>query len=94
MSLNRFSNQTAIVTGATSGLGLAITRRLQAEGAFVVAFDCNPKAFKQFAGEFGAHGSCLEVDVTNESKVQAAIQSVVAQRNRIDVLVNSAGVTG
>ena len=32
--------------------------------------------------------------MTNESKVQAAIQSVVAQRNRIDVLVNSAGVTG
>jgi NAD(P)-dependent dehydrogenase (short-subunit alcohol dehydrogenase family) len=94
MSTKRFEDQTAIVTGGTSGLGLAISRRLHAEGAFVVVFDCSPKTFNQLTAEFGSHALCLEVDITNESKVQAAIESVVKQRSRIDVLVNSAGVTG
>jgi 3-oxoacyl-[acyl-carrier protein] reductase len=94
MTTNRFSDQTAIVTGATSGLGLAIARRLHAEGAFIAAFDCNPKAFTQIQGHFGDRGLCLEVDVTNESKLQAAIESLLAKRPRIEVLVNSAGITG
>jgi NAD(P)-dependent dehydrogenase (short-subunit alcohol dehydrogenase family) len=94
MNTHRFADQTAIVTGGTSGLGLAITRRLQAEGAFVVAFDLNPKAFAQLMVEFGACGTCLEVDVTDEAKVRAAVERVVTDRNRIEILVNSAGVTG
>jgi len=92
--MNRFANQTAIVTGGTSGLGLAITRRLQAEGAFVAVFDFDSKAFSQLADEFGEGGTCLKVDVTNESEVRTAMERVLAERGRIDILVNSAGVTG
>lgn len=90
----RFTNQTALVTGGSSGLGLAITRRLQAEGAFVAVLDYNPKAFAGLEKEFGSRGMCLQLDVTDEAAVLAVVAAVLARRGRIDVLVNSAGVTG
>lgn len=90
----RFSGQTALVTGGSSGLGLAITRRLQAEGAFVAVLDCNPKAFAALETEFGSRGMCLQLDVTDEAAVLSVVAAVLARRGRIDVLVNSAGVTG
>ena len=91
--MNRFENQTAIVTGGTSGLGLAIARRLIAEGAYVVVWDMNSKACAELAKEFDARGSCWPVDVTNESQVKAAVDQVT-ELTKIDILVNCAGVTG
>ena len=92
--MNRFENQTAIVTGGTSGLGLAIARRLAAEGAYVAIFDMNPQSCEEVDKEFRGRGSCWVVDVTNEAQVKAAIGNVAAQRGKIHALVNSAGVTG
>lgn len=92
--MNRFEYQVAIVTGGTSGLGLSIAQRLHAEGAFVIVFDFNPNAFDTVTSKLDGRGTCLEVDVTSEMRVQAAIERVLAERGRIDVLVNSAGVTG
>lgn len=89
--MNRFENQTAIVTGGTSGLGLAIARRLAKEGAFVAVWDLNSTACRQLGGEFGA---CLVVDVTKEADVQRSVAELSSSRGRIDVLVNCAGVTG
>jgi 3-oxoacyl-[acyl-carrier protein] reductase len=86
----RFSGQTAVVTGGTSGLGLAIARRLHQEGAFVAVLDFNPKGFPETHQWLGDRGFCLQVDVTDD----AAVAAVLARRGRIDVLVNSAGVTG
>lgn len=92
--MNRFNGQTAIVTGGTSGLGLAIARRLRAEGAFVAAFDVNATAFPALEKEWSQGGTCMRVDVTNESEVQAAIAQLVTRQGRLDVLVNCAGITG
>jgi 3-oxoacyl-[acyl-carrier protein] reductase len=91
--MNRFENQTAIVTGGTSGLGLAIARRLVSEGAYVVIWDSNSKACPDLDRELGDRGSCWPVDVTEEAQVKAAVDSIVAL-GKIDVLVNCAGVTG
>ena len=91
--MNRFENQTAIVTGGTSGLGLAISRRLISEGAYVVVWDMNSKACAELAREFGARGSCWPVDVTNEAQIKDAVANV-AELTKIDILVNCAGVTG
>ena len=83
-----------MVTGGSSGLGLAITRRLLSEGAFVAVLDYNPKAFAVLEEEFGDRGICMQLDVTDEAAVQSVVAAVLARRGRIDVLVNSAGVTG
>src|SRR5687768_17923730 len=90
MNIQRFSNQTAIITGGTSGLGLSIAKRLLDEGASVFVFDCRAAEF----AEFRDRAACLQVNVTNESEVQVAVQRVHTGHNRIDVLVNCAGVTG
>ncbi len=90
----RFANQTAVITGGTSGLGLAIARRLRKEGAKVVVFDFNGAAFPSLTAEFGAAGLFLKVDVTDEAEVQTAVTAVGASFGRIDILINSAGVTG
>lgn len=92
--MNRFENQTAIVTGGTSGLGLAIARRLISEGAFVVVWDMNAKACDELAKVLGSRGRCDVFDVTNEAQVRAAIGLVAANRGKIDILVNCAGITG
>jgi 3-oxoacyl-[acyl-carrier protein] reductase len=90
----RFSSQTAIITGGTSGIGLAVARRLSAEGATVAILDFDSTSFVRLAEEFDLKAIFLKVDVTCESEVQAAIASVLASLGRIDILVNSAGITG
>jgi len=82
--MNGFSEQVAIVTGAASGLGLAIARKLQAEGAQVVALDLS---------EAGLPVS-FAVDLTKEDQVANVVDQVGERFGRIDILVNSAGVTG
>jgi 2-dehydro-3-deoxy-L-rhamnonate dehydrogenase (NAD+) len=94
MNSPTFAGQTAIITGGVSGIGLAIARRIQAQGGFVVAFDRDDARFAEVTAEFGARGKCAMVDVTDEVTVQRAIAAVAAERGRIDILINSAGITG
>lgn len=94
MSTPAFSEQTAIVTGGVSGLGLAITRRLQKSGVFVAVFDFNPKGTEDIVREIAGRGTLINVDVTDEAAVRKAVDQVVAARGRVDILVNSAGITG
>jgi NAD(P)-dependent dehydrogenase (short-subunit alcohol dehydrogenase family) len=86
--------QTAIITGGASGIGLAIARRLHADGAFVALFDLDPKAFAALDTEFAGQGRGFQADVTDEGSVRAAIAGVLGERGQVDILVNSAGVTG
>lgn len=89
-----FQGQTAIITGAASGLGLAVTQRLAKGGARVAMFDLNNAALVAAARELGPTAQIHAVDVTNEARVNEAVGSVYRDFSRIDILVNSAGVTG
>lgn len=91
--MNRFSEQVAIVTGAASGLGLAIAKKLHAEGAQVALFDLNEEALEVAADTLPGSGAFV-LDLTDEDRVTKVVNSIVERRQRIDILVNSAGVTG
>lgn len=90
---DQFKDQVAIITGAASGLGLAIAKKLVSEGAKVAMLDLS-RSLHAVAEEAGAGFAAYDVDVTNESQVNRIIAEIASTFGRIDVLVNSAGVTG
>lgn len=86
------SGQTAIVTGAATGLGEAIARRFAAAGATVAVADRDLARAKAVADSIGSFA--IAVDITDSASVRQATADVVAKTGRIDILVNNAGVAG
>jgi 2-dehydro-3-deoxy-L-rhamnonate dehydrogenase (NAD+) len=92
MFANRFSGKVAVVTGGASGIGKSTAQRIAAEGGKVVIFDVDPDTLEHTAAACGFTPQL--VDVGDEAAVHAAIDAVVAQFGRLDILVNSAGIVG
>jgi 3-oxoacyl-[acyl-carrier protein] reductase len=93
----RFDGQVAIITGGARGIGEGIGERIAHEGGTVVLFDVledDLKAAEVKLKKQGLKVSTLQVDITDESGVKAAINQVVAQHGRLDIMVNCAGVAG
>ncbi|WEF30659.1 SDR family NAD(P)-dependent oxidoreductase [Pseudoduganella chitinolytica] len=88
----RLTNKTAIVTGATRGIGLACAQRLIAEGARVMLADIRPEG-AQAAEALGDGARFFQADVGNKADVDALVAATLAAFGRIDILVNNAGVT-
>jgi 2-dehydro-3-deoxy-L-rhamnonate dehydrogenase (NAD+) len=88
----------AVVTGGASGLGYAISQRMIASGATVTWWDVNPEVMAHAAQAIGsetkAQVHCEKVDVTQHTSVVAALARTIQKRGKIDILVNSAGITG
>jgi 2-dehydro-3-deoxy-L-rhamnonate dehydrogenase (NAD+) len=91
---NDFQDQVAVITGGASGLGLAIAKRLLSEGAKVALIDQNEDALSSAVKEAGEHAIFFTCDVTNEAQVREVTDRIADRSGRIDILVNSAGVTG
>src|SRR5262245_4543873 len=89
-----FKDQVAIITGGASGIGLAIGKKLSGEGASVAMIDLNPTALKPAVKSVGGNAFGYACDVTNEDQVKSVVDQIAERYGRIDILVNSAGVTG
>ena len=89
------SDKTAIVTGAASarGLGRATAALFAEHGATVAILDLDPAAAGARAAELGAGHVGLACDVTDKTACAGAVETLLAQWGRIDVLVNNAGIT-
>ena len=93
----RFSEQAAIVTGAATGIGYGIARRLASEGARVVLVDIDGELGEQSAAEISARGGDTRLvvgDVSEQATADAAVKAALDAWGRIDILVNNAGITG
>ncbi len=87
------TGQTAIITGAASGIGAAIARRLAKAGATVVIADINGAAAAEVAATI-AGALSVQMDVTSTASVQAAVDGVIAKTGQVHILVNNAGIGG
>lgn len=88
----QLNDKVAIVTGGASGLGLATVEAFVAKGAKVVIFDLNQQQGDEVVARLGNNVRALNVDVTNEEQVHAAIQQVVAMFGGLHICVNCAGI--
>lgn len=96
MDLN-FNGKTAIVTGAASGIGLAIAEELAASGATVVIADLKLDAAKAEADRITAKGFKalpFEVNVADAKAVEAMVEFAVKETGALHLLVNNAGIGG
>jgi len=89
------TNKTALVTGASRGIGAAIAKRLAAEGARVaITYTKGADAAAQVVKDIergGGKAIAIQADATDAKAVSAAVEKTVATFGRLDILVNNAG---
>ncbi len=93
----RFENKVALITGGNSGIGRAIAIRLAIEGAAIGVVGRDLQKALQVRQEIESlGGEALEIkcDVAEESDCQSAVEQIINQFNRLDVLCTSAGIHG
>ena len=86
----KLRDHVAVVTGAASGIGLALATRFVEEGARVVTSDLNAEAGAQKAGEIGAR--FVAANVANEEDVARLVQDVLRNEGRLDLFCSNAGI--
>ncbi|QMU76333.1 SDR family NAD(P)-dependent oxidoreductase [Streptacidiphilus sp. PB12-B1b] len=86
------SGRVALVTGANSGLGLATATVLAQRGATVVLACRNPVRAREAADRIGGRTELLELDLASLASVRAAAEELHRRHDRLDLLVNNAGV--
>ncbi|MDQ4122677.1 MAG: glucose 1-dehydrogenase [Acidobacteriota bacterium] len=95
--MEELKEKSAIVTGATSGIGRSAAVKLSAAGGRVVAVGRDTESLNQLQNEIEQAGGIVKTiraDVTNESDAQKIIETAVENFGQIDVLINAAGIIG
>lgn len=88
------TGQTAVVTGAATGIGEAIAHRLAGAGATVGVADLNLEGATKVARKLGGGSFPLQIDIARAESANRAIADALSYTSRIDILVNNAGVAG
>jgi NAD(P)-dependent dehydrogenase (short-subunit alcohol dehydrogenase family) len=81
-----------LVTGGTSGIGRAVAMGMAQAGAKVMAGSTNPKKVDAIRAELGNGHDAVQIDVSNEASVRAAVAATVKKFGRLDAVVNAAGI--
>ena len=91
--MHTFKNYTVIITGGTSGIGLAVAQKLAHYGANIVIAGRDKKKGANAIANIKGIAKFVQTDVTDETKVADLINQTIKYFGRIDCLVNSAGIT-
>ena len=90
----RLKDRVAVVTGAATGIGLAIAQKLAREGARIVVADIRePTRGVEALAKEGFEALAVEADVASEASVAAMIEATVARYGTVDILVNNAAIS-
>jgi len=95
MALFSLSNKTAVVTGASKGIGKSIAQLFAAQGADVHILDMDEEAGEEVAREINDNGGEVlfyKTNVANQAEVKQVFERIFEYKNRLDILVNNAGV--
>ncbi|MFL6770134.1 MAG: 3-oxoacyl-[acyl-carrier-protein] reductase [Sphingomicrobium sp.] len=87
------TGMTALVTGASGGLGSAIAKSLSAQGARLALSGSNQAKLESFAKQLGGNHVTLVCDLSNAEQVDQLVPRAVEALGQLDILVNNAGVT-
>ena len=91
MDKNLMQDQVAVITGAASGLGLAISKKLAENGVKLALVDISDKIPVEFENDNNA--TYYQSDVSKEEEVRSTIEMIYSHFGKIDILVNCAGIT-
>jgi 3-oxoacyl-[acyl-carrier protein] reductase len=84
---------TALVTGASGGIGSSVARALAAQGARLALSGSNADKLEAFAAELGGDHVCVVANLADAASVEALVPEAVAKLGKLDILVNNAGIT-
>ncbi|RJG56540.1 3-oxoacyl-[acyl-carrier-protein] reductase [Sphingobium terrigena] len=87
------TGMTALVTGASGGIGSSIAKALAAQGATLALSGSNEDKLKAFAAELGGDHKTIVCNLSDPASVDALVPQAVEALGKIDILVNNAGVT-
>lgn len=88
----RLAGKSALITGAARGIGRGFAQAYLAEGAQVAIADVDFAAAKNTAEALGPGAYAIEMDVTQQDSIDKAIEAVVRQTGKLDILINNAAV--
>lgn len=87
------TGKTALITGATGGIGRAIAKKMHGQGATLALTDMNMDTLKAFQSELGERVYVYSANLTDSESLNALVKAVEADMGKIDILVNNAGIT-
>jgi galactitol 2-dehydrogenase len=88
----RLQGKTALITGAARGIGQEFARAYIAEGALVALADINADALARTATELGPQAIPVQMDVTDQSSIDAGFASAIKAMGHLDILINNAAL--